>query len=296
MTPDGVELPPEDQGLDLARGPLNQQPEIGNHLEGSEVLGNPEEPEENIVAEITAQDLGDLDASPGLDTYRAFGRENPADRLFELSSTLRARGQFQRALLAFERIIDTAEADATALGEAAQGISTLAPTLPRWIIDPTQESALILHLGTAQEAPDEIKAALLEVATLIRDSSSDQLEITPKIITNGRSEVLPDSPITLWMSIPDKKDLSTPVMSLRISEQTEQAIDDIALAVFQTVRSHLSNHATLNYPSPPELQAPGRTLLTTHITRLMWRDFAQSLKEPPSVEPESESDAAASPN
>ena len=54
MTPDGVELPPEDQGLDLARGPLNQQPEIGNHLEGSEVLGNPEEPEENIVAEITA--------------------------------------------------------------------------------------------------------------------------------------------------------------------------------------------------------------------------------------------------
>ncbi len=287
MVPRGVELSPEDYGENLAVGPIALQPVIEENPEVTEVLGNPEEPEEDIVAEITDLELGDLEASPGLDTYRSFAESNDPDRLFELSSTLRARGQFQRALLAFERIIDTSKAESTTLDEAAKGIETLAPTLPSWNVDPTTEISLILHLGTAKGASDNLKSALLQVATLIRASSSDLLEITPKISTNRSNTAVEDSPISIWISTNEKDSPTTPVISLSPSADQDQAIDGISLAVFKTVRSQLN---ALGYPSPPSFQASGKDLLTTYITRLMWRDFAKSLYK--KADPETEGDAS----
>lgn len=289
MTPRGVSLNSENSPESFRADPIPIQPEIEEDSESSEVLGNPEKTEEAIIPEITDLDLGDLESSPGLDSYQKFGTVNTPDRLFELSSALRARGQFERALLAFERIIDTVNADPAALKEAAQGIRTLAPTLPRWSIDPSSEINLVLHLGTAQNPSDQLKSALLEVATLIRESSSHQLAVTPKITTSNRGPAVLDSPLTLWIGTSEKKGTVTPVMTLRTSDDPGQAIADISFAVFQTVRNQLSE---LSYPPAPSLQESGQDLLSTYITRLMWRDFAQTL----SKERNPEQDRQDSPN
>lgn len=276
MTPRGIALPPEDDGSDLAVGAAVLQPKIDKNPRVTEVLGNPEEPVEPEIPEISEEDLGDLESSPGLAAYREFAQNNPPERLFELSSTLRTRGQFQRALLAFERVIDTAKADSKALAEAAKGIVALSPTLPRWNIDPTTEIPLTLHLGTAQLAGESLKAAALQVATSIRKSSGDQLDIMPKIASSSSEEASPESPVALWISTGGKDPASSAVITFRATDELEAATDEISLAVFQAVRGHLKK---LGYPLPPPIQATGRDLLSIHITRLMWRDLAQSLHE-----------------
>lgn len=287
LTPTGVVLAPEDDGLDLAVGPIVLQPKIEDNPEVAGVLGNPEEPEEPVIAEITDLDLGDLHASPGLHSYREFGKQNTPDRLFQLSSTLRARGQFQRALLAFERVLDTTQAGPESLAEAAKGIDALSPTLPRWNIDPTSEISLTLNIGSTRPASDSLKKAALELATLIRKSSSDQLEIIPKISTNGEKDAPEDSPIAIWLGTGGKDPATTSVVTLKPSEEETAAINEISLAVFQSVRSHL---AKLGYPLPPPLRATGSELISTYITRLMWQDFALSLKKQQEAEPEAPSE------
>jgi hypothetical protein len=285
MTPQGVTLGPEDDSSDLALGPISLQPKIEENPEVTEVLGNPEEPEEPIVAEISDRELGDLESSPGLNSYHQFAKDNTTERLFELSSTLRTRGQFQRALMAFERVIDTSKTDSASLIEAAKGIKTLAPTLPSWNVDPNSELSLMLHLGTAQEAGDELKSALLEVATLIRTSSSEQLEIIPKITNAGKRDAPEDSPVTLWFDTTENESVSTPVMSFKASEDAERAINEVSAAVFHSVRSQLEKSG---YPPAPPLEVAGKDLLNFYITRLMWRDFALSLSKKPDA-PEEDS-------
>lgn len=276
MTPHGIEIPLNTHDKSLHTGLTPIQPEIKDSSETSEVLGNPLISEEEISTEITDLDLGDLKTSPGLAAYRGFAQENEPDRLFDLSSSLRARGQFQRALLAFERVIDSSNASPAILKEAAQGIRTLAPTLPNWSIDPTNEFSLTLQLGTSQPASPELKGALLEVATTIRKSSSDQIEITPKITTRKSPGEIPDQPITIWLSSTEEKAKQTPITNLRISSGLEEATDEISFAIFQTVRAELTS---LSYPPAPTLQISGKDLLSNYITRLMWRDFARNLTE-----------------
>ncbi|MCH1510408.1 MAG: hypothetical protein L7T84_14460, partial [Akkermansiaceae bacterium] len=136
MTPGNTPLPREDFGEDLAVGvsilqpKLKETPEI---LEPPEI--NPINPEEPEVRPITDTELGDLEAAPGLSAYREFAQNNSAERLLELSSVLRTMGQFQRSLLALERIIDTTESSPAELQEAGQGIGALEPSLPPWNID-----------------------------------------------------------------------------------------------------------------------------------------------------------------
>jgi len=277
MKPKGVLLAKEDDGSGLAVGPITLQPKIEENPEIAEVLGNPEKEDEvPEIPEVTEADLGDLEASPGLGSYRDFGKMNSTQRLLELSSTLRARGQFQRALLALERVMDSSKADSEAIGEAATGIAALTPTLPRWNIDATAEISLSLNIGSARAPSDSLKKAALEVATLIRESSSDQLEIIPKITSSKSSDALEDSPVALWLATISEEPASSAVVTVKVSDDETAAIEELALAVFQAVRGHLVRQG---YPKPLPLRASGRDLLAVHVTRLMWRDFARSLQK-----------------
>lgn len=286
MTPKNTLLPSEDFGDDLATGAPVMQPKI---TEGPKIdlTAQSKEPEESIVTEITEEDLGDLQSSPGLSEYRPFARKHEPARLLALSSMLQARGDFQRALIALERIIDTAQnPNPDELKQAAQGIASLAPTLPRWSVDPTTETELTLLISTSGKASDSIKNAALEVATLIRKHSGDQLQIVPKILktptARSSAEGNTAPPLTIAFQREEfKPPVSTPVLTLRAGGENEQ--DDFFKAVFRLVRGHL---ASLDYPFPENFDTPANELLSLQITRLMWRDFAASLAPAPEKEEE----------
>lgn len=287
LTPEGVEITPEEGSAEIAalQPQIVDQPKIdGEVIAGVDQQKN-KEPE---VPQITDQDLGDLEASPGLTTFREFANSHSPDRLFELSSALRARGQFQRALLAFERVIDTGKADSDALAEAAKGIAALSPTLPRWNIDPSSEIILTLHLGTSGPASDPLKQAILDVALLIQESSGDQLEIVPTINSTNQTDAPENRPILLWLAPPGEDSLTSSVITLRLPEDETSLTPEISLAVFRAIRSHLTR---LGYPAAPDVPTPGPNLLKYQITRLMWRDFARSLQKK-EAEPEDPADPA----
>ena len=275
MTPEGVSLPPEDFGADLAVGAPVMQPKIKDGPK-IDLPAQPTEDEVPLVAEITDAELGDLESAPGLSEYRSFVRENPATQLLALSSTLQARGDFQRALLALERVIDTCtNVSPEELQQASNDIAALSPTLPRWNVDPSSESELTLHFKGSQEASEEIKEAALEIATLIRKHSGDQLEITPTVEIVEAAADIQHPPVTLWLSGPEKDQGSTGLFSVRTSGN--DLTDSLISGTFSSVRGYLVN---LGYPFPQNIEGiPAEALLSQHITRLMWQELSAALNK-----------------
>lgn len=279
LTPKGIELPAEDFGTDLAAGSASLQPPIAKGTEpAGPVVAIEEKIEEPAIPEISDADLGDLESSPGLDTYRKYARNNDPTRLLLLSSTLQTRGEFQRALLALERIIDSGKATPEQLIETGHGIAALTPTLPRWNVDPTSEIQLTMEIGIPRALDDPIKNAALELATLIRLHSGNQLDIIPKINSAETDIPIENPPIALWFTSTSGEPASSAVMTMKPSGDESELLDELSLAAFQAIRSHLTREG---YALPPPLQATGKDLLTLQITRLMWRDFARSLYRKP---------------
>lgn len=279
LNPSGVDPSEDKENTNIATGGASVQPDIPEAPEPYPILPeDPPEPAEPEVTPITEADLGDLETAPGLDAYRDFAREHPADRLFQLSSALRSRGYFQRALLAFERVVDTAEPDSESLVEASLGIAALTLTLPRWNVDPETEIQLTLTLSIACPAPEFLKKNLLDLALTLRESSGDQLEIIPKILSKGDANAPTDGPVALWLSPSDDEEVTSSVITARLSNDPELAYPTLALAVFKAIRSSL---VRAGYPRAIDLDLEGPNLLKTQITRLMWRDFALTLDPSP---------------
>ncbi|MGJ8696251.1 MAG: hypothetical protein ACSHYF_08025 [Verrucomicrobiaceae bacterium] len=276
MTPRGVNLPPEDFGEDLIVGVASLQPKIaeGPKIDLSDV---PEDPVEPAIPVITDADLGDLESAPGLAEYRDFALNNTATRLIELSSTLQARGDFQRALLALERVVDTVPNPAPEeLGNATEGIASLVPTLPRWNVDPEAEFPLTLNVSSSNPASEEVKLIALNLATTIRKHSGDQIQITPRITSVSNPGNVENPPLALWFSTGAEDGATTAVLTVNGDPATLE--DEMTRGVFRSVRSHLSGHGYQFPPSPPDVIP--QTLITGHITRLMWYDLATSLHSP----------------
>jgi hypothetical protein len=276
LTPKGVELSPrEDDEVGLVVSEPAVQPVI---KEQSGLLAQPLSPEgppvEPELPTIREEDLGDLEAGPGLGEYRDFARRHDPKHLFELSSTLRSRGHFQRALLALERVIDSSEASPEALQEAGQGIAALLPTLPRWNVDPQAEIPLHLHLSLARPASEALKSAVSDLTGLVRESSGDQLLVTPLIESAQDEGASPENPVALWLSSTDDDPASTAVATLRLPAEPEFLLPELSLALFQAIRSHL---VPLGFPNTKDLDLSGPQLLRTQTTRLMWRDLAGTL-------------------
>jgi hypothetical protein len=102
----------------------------------------PPEPEPPKEPEIK---LGSLETAPGLEAY-AVDSQQGADHLIKLATALEAKGSFQRALLAWERVID--------LGKAVQG-------LPE---DDKTEATRLLTEAAAREPSRELPHRLLAQA------------------------------------------------------------------------------------------------------------------------------------
>ena len=273
MTPEKITLAPEDFGADLAVGVLVMQPKIKNGPK-IDFPTQPVDDEVPVVAEITDEELGDLESAPGLDEYRQYALNHSAAKLLALSSTLQARGDFQRALLALERVIDSCpQASSEELKQAIADTASLSPTLPRWNVDPVGERSLILRFGSWKTTSEELKTAALEIATLIRKNSGDQLKIIPKVEVTSTETGITDPPIALWISGTQNGHSKTGLIPVR--SDNENLTDALTRGTFLSVRGYLAN---LGYPFPRGSESiPAVELLSRHITRSMWRDLAIAL-------------------
>ena len=253
----------------------NDLPALSNSQGGQ--ASKPPEPDASTEPEIK---LGSLDTAPGLEAY-AVDSQQGADHLVKLATALEAKGAFQRALLAWERVIDLGKADAATRQAAVSAVKRLRPTLPTWNIDPEGAVPLVLHAGTGPATAPGLKPLLEEAARLLGQASDGVIAVTPDLAIGKKAvDATGPAPVAIWLSGPASDALSSEVFSFTVSDPATLR-DQLLRTLYTLVSSQLSSKTAYTPSLPLDPADEPVEALTTRITRLCWREMATGLNLPP---------------
>ena len=234
-----------------------------------------------------AIELGDLSRPP---TLREYGDAAPkgAAYLIELAGLLEAKGENQRALLAWERVLDTAQPDDHQTLLASAAILRLRPTLPDWNKDRATTLTIILHAGTHKKTARSLTPVLEDIARDLQHASAGILKVTASVTvtttatvtaTTKRGHAPPPAPVTLWLTGPTKKSPTTAVLA-STADSPKALREDVLKTVCLIIHDQLA-HATVR--TPPVAGANAANPLDTlraRITRACWQELGTQLNRP----------------
>ncbi len=223
-------------------------------------------------------DLGDIKSAPVLDTYSDRAPEGSA-KLIALAFALEKSGAFQRALLAYERILDLAESNPEQIEAAVTAIHRLKPTLPHWNADPEKAAQTVIHIGTGEKFAKILPDILEEITRDLNTASSGIVRFSHELHI-GRTIQTTDAPtpVAIWITGSGDDATSTDVLSFT-TDDPETLRNDLLKTAFNLIRGHLSKAASYN-PAPEALDDP-QAALESHITRLLWHEFGRTLTPEP---------------
>lgn len=227
-----------------------------------------------------AIELGDLASPPALNEYLDLTPKGPA-YLTELALLLETEGEFQRALIAWERILDSGKPDNTQTNAAISAIRRLRPTLPDWNTSAERRIAVVLHAGTGRKTATLLKPALEELAKELQSASSGILSVTAKV-TAGKDakRASGPAPVALWLSGPAEKSRSTEVMSFTVATP-ENLPDELRKTAFNVIRGYVGRGIQQSPPPPMAEGGSAKDALHSHITRMLWKELGTLLNHPP---------------
>ncbi|MBK1829547.1 hypothetical protein JIN77_02320 [Verrucomicrobiaceae bacterium R5-34] len=227
---------------------------------------------------------GDLNLAPSLSEYGTYGDKGAA-AMIHLATQLETKAQFQRALLAWERVIDTSNPDEKERLQAVRAIQRIRGSLPPWNPDPSADISLTLHAGATIQDKAVLENALKMAAALIDNASGNVVKVdTQATIGKGSGIKTPRIPIAIWFTRPSSTSegatAETPPISFMADpKQPEFLASQVAAGVYALIRNHLSTETSFSpLPEYPAGVQPD-DLLQFYVTRLMWREFVKSMKE-----------------
>ena len=229
------------------------------------------------LVEIEPVDIGDISAPPVLDTYSDRAPEGSA-KLLALADALEKQGAFQRALLAYERVLDLSQSNPEQIQSAINSIQRVKPTLTLWNSDPDTALPITIHIGTGEKFSEVLPDILGKISADLGNASSGLVTFSNKL-NIGRSiqETDAPTPVAMWITGGAKDPPSTDVLSFT-TDNPDSLRNDLLKTVFNLVRSHLSKSAS--YTPAPEITDEPLPALENHITRLLWREFGTLLNPP----------------
>lgn len=238
--------------------------------------GDPTVPDPTAL--LDPADLGDIKSPPVLDTYSDRTPEGSV-KLLALAAALEQAGAFQRALLAYERILDLSESDPEQIQSAVSAIRRLKPTLPDWNTDPETATQAVIHIGTGEKFAEILPELLTEIARDLNTASSGIVRFSHELHV-GRTIQTTDAPtpVALWITGRGDDAISTDVLSFTTDDK-ETLRNDLLKTAFNLIRGHLSKTASYN-PAPEALDDP-MAALESHISRLLWNEFGKTLSPEP---------------
>lgn len=229
-------------------------------------------------------DLGDLTLPPKLQNYGEISPQG-TEHMIELARALEEKGEFQRALLAWERVIDLTKPDGGQAATAISSVKRLRPTLPDWNPKPETAIQIQLQASTGKKLMKSLTSALEGVAKELERASSGIVKVKA-VVTPGKASNSSKSPalVALWLTGSGKKPASTDVLSFTV-DAPEKLKDEISKTVFGLARAYLVKSTA--YTPPSDLPAGENPMdaLSFRITRLGWSEFATSLNQPPKKTP-----------
>lgn len=239
----------------------------------------PSTPKEEKVERIPP---GNLLHSPALSEYGEYG-DKGADPMIRLATLLETKGELQRALLAWERVIDTCNPSDEERALAATAIKRLKPGLPPWNPDPKAEINITLRAGASLKDKDVLISAMEQAIQTINEASGYILRVDSKAsIGKTRSARTPRVPVAIWFARnQDGSNTSAetaPISFMADPKQEKMLAAQIEAGIYALVRAQLSSSTSFSpLPEYPSGAKPNE-LLHRHITRLMWREFAISMQ------------------
>ncbi len=256
--------------------PQADQPE--NAISAPPVEKAPEPPPPPVEPPKPKIDLGDLTTPPTLHNY---GEITPlgSTHLIELAAALEEKGESQRALLAWERVIDLTKPDATQAATAIAAIKRLRPTLPDWNTKPEAAITIELHAGTGRTMAKTLTPILENIARDLETASAGIVKVKTKVTAGKNTPAKKPVPIALWLSGPGKKPASTEVLSFTL-ESPDTLRQEVMKTVFLLVRSHLGRATAYTPPAALTAGEDPQSALNFRITRLCWSEFAAALNPP----------------
>lgn len=233
-----------------------------------------------MIAGTRPLQLGNLTSPAGLDEYADRANQG-APYLIELANRLENEGHDARALLAWERVVDHADAGDGQIKAAIAAIGRLRATAPAWNSRDGEKPSIIIQAGTGKKSAEALTPILLQAAATLERASSGTLNITSKV-NAGPDIDLEDGPVpvAIWVTGPDDGAGSTEVRSFTVA--TPETLEhDTHRTLYLLVQGHLRNSADIKRPPSPPDHGDPREALHTHITRLQWRKFGQLLQKDP---------------
>jgi len=251
-----------------------------NHLENAVPVPKkpvkpapPPEPPKPVI------DLGDLGHPPVLQEYCTSAARG-APYLMELATLLETKGESQRALLAWERVLDFGKPDEAQIRTAVSAIKRLRTTAPDWKTkaDPI---SITLHAGTTKKNLKTLKPVLEVTARDMENASAGILRVTAEVTPeHDQRDISPHPTLTVWITGSSKKPRSTEVTTLAM-QSADSLHQDIQKVVFQLVRGYLGHYPPQTPPSDKTNGESPLDALTYRITRLFWADLGTLLNHPP---------------
>ena len=281
---DFVTPPSPDQLEDITEKWKAEQPEGTPHITKVEAPTPQIVVEKKEVIEKEPEPLpllptGDLTKSPSLSEYGVFNEKGSAE-LIRLATHLTEQKSPQRALLAWERVLDMTTPDDTQRQQAIAAISQLKQKLSPWNADPVNDIQITLHVNAQAQDPAALKGAILDFANVIQEASDFIIKANVKINNTppkGNRAALVN--IQLSSSATPTENSPSFVLPYHPDKQGEFK-ELLESSFYQLIRQQLISNTSF---SPlPEVSSSEISELTFrhHITRLMWREFGMSFTQP----------------
>ena len=234
----------------------------------------------SVTARPAIVPLGNLTLPPQLDDYvdqAALG----VTHLIELANRLEGAGHPLRALLAWERVIDSCASSDEDVQTATKAIRRLRAITPPWNSGGDQPIAIVIHAGTARKSAEALEPILRKAANQLSHASGGILVAESSV--NAGPDVELDGapvPVAVWVTGSGGADTTTEVGSFTVT--TPETLEYFTIrTIHALVRSHLKHSRELQTPPPPPDEGDAREALATHITRLHWREFGRLLNAHP---------------
>jgi len=226
-----------------------------------------------------AIDPGELKRPPNLQEYAELAPQGAA-RLLALADLLESRGALQRALLAWERVLDLSPATADQARTAIAAIKRVRPTLPAWNQDRAAAITITLRATTSKKSATTLTPALAQTARDLERAAAGILKVTTIVTTtSGNLTTSKAAPVTLWLKGPNKSSSATTTLSFTPGS-TKSLPDDLLKKVFVLVCGQLRHDPSLTSPVVMSAGENPLDALSCHITRLCWQRLGTDLNRP----------------
>lgn len=193
--------------------------------------------------------------------------------MIELATELETKGELQRALLAWERVLDATPADLAQQETARKAVERLRPLVPLWNVDPLSAQSVILCISCDSDHAKTLEPLLQEICQQLHSASSGLIECKlelkegPKATANA-----PRQPVAIWFrgvaadSI-QSKILTIPVLPDAAAEQKQLLLGNIYKLIRDGVQAQSALHPLIEWQAGNN----ATILLNSAISRRTWQ-------------------------